>query len=574
MHLKIIIHKKITFLLTFMQLILVGSISAQNLDWVAHIGGFSNEIPYDLTVDDSGYVYSTGSFWGTVDFDPSPDSMFLSSAGFAEEVFVQKLDGDGNLIWAKNFGGPVLQWSSSLVVDDLYNVYTTGIYYDTVDFDPDTAAVAILEGNTDMKVFVQKLDANGNFVWVKSLGGSSYIRSESMTVDNSNNIYITGYFGDTIDFDPGPGISNKISNGMSDIFIVKLDENGNFVWVKTIGGTGSDKGTFLTGDGSNNIYLSGFFYDTVDFDPNSGVVNLSTDSIYMNPFVLKLDENGNFVWAKSMGGSDYGTAEGIAIDPVGNVLTIGQFMGTMDFDPNIGTFNLTATGLSDIYIQKLDGNGNFIWAKGFGGSQPDLAAAIDVDNLGNIYTTGTFYGTADFDPGAGVQNVSVTGRYDAYVQKLDAAGNFVWAFNIGGYNRDNGVAIAVDHDRNVYTIGDFEETADFDPGAGVLNITAKNVSDIFIQKLDSTTNVSITKVELPLVKIYPNPTNGLINVDLGHQVDVSIAVYTLDGQLIYYKENIYEQIHQVDLKESVGVFFLEIDAQNKKQHFKLIKNHE
>src|SRR5690606_26678071 len=105
---------------------------------------------------------------------------------------------------------------------------------------------------------------------------------------------------------------------------------------------------------------------------------------------------------------------------------------TVDFDPGNGVFNLTSADFEDIFISKLDANGNFVWAKRIGGTGSDFGYAISIDNNGNIYTTGAFMGTADFDPGTGSYTMSSSGFFDAFILKLDANGNFVWAKQFSG----------------------------------------------------------------------------------------------------------------------------------------------
>ena len=138
-----------------------------------------------------------------------------------------------------------------------------------------------------------------------------------------------------------------------------------------------------------------------------------------------------FQSAKQMGGtgSDYGNS--IVLDGSGNVYTTGFFEAAVDFDPGVGVANLTSTGAWDVFINKLDASGNFLWAKKLGGVGNDVAYSIALDGSGNIYTTGFFEGTADFDPGIGVVNLTSAGGWGIFISKLDASGNFLWAKQLG-----------------------------------------------------------------------------------------------------------------------------------------------
>ncbi|MBK7651576.1 MAG: hypothetical protein IPJ20_13745 [Flammeovirgaceae bacterium] len=152
-----------------------------------------------------------------------------------------------------------------------------------------------------------------------------------------------------------------------------------------------------------------------------------------------------------------------------NVYYTGQFFGTVDFNPGPGTSNMTSAGGYDFYIGKLDASGNFLWAKSLGGLNPDVSYSIDVDALGNVFASGGFNGTVDFNPGPGTNNLTSNGSEDVFVLKLDPSGNFSWARSFGGNNFDSANSIKVDNLGNIITLGTFEGTADFDPGAGINN---------------------------------------------------------------------------------------------------------
>src|SRR6185369_16966117 len=178
----------------------------------------------------------------------------------------------------------------------------------------------------------------------------------------------------------------------------------------------------------------------------------------------------SFCWAKRMGGTatlDDGYS--ITVDDSGNVYTTGRFQGTADFDPGAGTFNLTSSSGSDIFISKLDADGSFVWAKKLG---TGTGHSIAHDHSGNIYSTGEFSGTSDFDPGAGIFNLTSAGLDDIFISKLDASGNFVWAKRVGGTQLDNSYSISVNDSGYVYITGFFFGTADFDPGAGSFTLTS------------------------------------------------------------------------------------------------------
>jgi gliding motility-associated-like protein len=403
--------------------------------------------------------------------------LFSAQHSFSQEV--PKLE------WAKSMGGSQGDFGQDIAIDASGNVYSTGRHYATGDFDPGTSVFNLTTPGGDHNVFVSKVDKNGNFVWAKSMGGSNTDYGYSIAVDASGNVFTTGHFAGTADFDPGPGTFNLTSAGNDDIFVSKLDTDGNFVWAVRIGSTFLDYAYNMTIDNTGNIYITGLFRGTVDFDPGGAVFNItSSTGTANNAYILKLDTNSNFVWAKAFVGSNT-IGNAVFIDPLLNVYAVGYFVGTTDFNPGTSTFNLTASGIEDAFITKLDVNGDFLWAKSFGGSNNTRIADVTVDGGGSIYTTGYFLGTTDFDPGAGIDNHTSVGTTDIFISKLNSNGDFIWAKPLGGTSSDGGLGIITDAGGNVLTSGRFGSTMDFDPGPGVFNLTSAGG---FLSKLDSNGN--------------------------------------------------------------------------------------
>lgn len=391
---------------------------------------------------------------------------------------------DIGFAWANRLGGSFDDESWSVAVDVSGNIYTVGYFQGMVDFDPGPGEFNLVSaGNFD--IFVRKMDVDGHFIWARRMGGSATDWAFSIALDVSGNVYITGRFQGTADFDPGPAVFNLSSAGNFDIFVSKLDTAGNFMWARRMGGSGDDRGYFIALDASGNIYTAGYFSGTSDFNPDPltafNLISVGSSDI----FVSKLDVDGNFVWARRMGGSVTDWALYMTLDLSGNIYTTGRFQGTADFDPGPGIFNLVSGGNFDIYVSKLDTAGNFVWAKQMGGSGYEGGYAIASDTLGNIYITGEFEGTADFDPGPGVFNLAAMGMYDTYVCKLDTAGNFLWAKQIGGDVNALPYCIVMDASGKMYITGSFQGTVDFDPGPDVFNMTSAGSYDIFICQLDT-----------------------------------------------------------------------------------------
>ncbi len=170
-------------------------------------------------------------------------------------------------------------------------------------------------------------------------------------------------------------------------------------WARQFGGENSAVGFSVAVDASGNVYTTGAFRETVDFDPGPGVFDMTAIGFGSNIFVTKLDSAGKLVWARQFGGGGSGGGRSVAVDAAGNVYTTGIFGGTADFDPGAGFFNLTASGQTAPFVTKLDSAGRFVWAKTMGGGDPSWGASVAVDVSGNVYLTGFFRSNRDFDPG-------------------------------------------------------------------------------------------------------------------------------------------------------------------------------
>ena len=393
--------------------------------------------------------------------------------------------------WTKAFGGTGWDEASSVATDSNGNMYVVGDFPNTVDFDPG-AGVDNRTSAGSYDVFVSKYDASGNYQWTKAFGGTSNEYAHSVAVDTSGNVYLGGYFGNTVDFDAGAGVDNRTSAGSHDAFLSKYDASGNYQWTKAFGGTGGDGVIPVAIDSSGNVYIGGSFENTVDFDPGAGVDNRTSAGSY-DAFLSKYDASGNYQWTKAFGGTGEDEVTSVAINSSGNVYLGGYFANTVDFDPGAGVDNRTSAGIYDAFLSKYDASGNYQWTKAFGGTGVDLAWPLATDSSGNVYLGARFENTVDFDPGAGVDNRTSAGSSDAFISKYDASGNYQWTKAFGGTGDDGATSVAIDSSGNVYLGGFFENTVDFDPGAGVDNWASAGIDDVFISKYDGSGNYQWTK---------------------------------------------------------------------------------
>jgi gliding motility-associated-like protein len=387
-------------------------------------------------------------------------------------------------------------------VDQFGNVYSAGLFQRTVDFDPGPGLFTMTATNQyEEAIYITKLDADGNFVWARQIPALVEFGEVELKVDKVGNVYLVSNFTETADMDPGPGVVTVTPIGSKDAFVMKLDTNGNLVWVKQFGGPGDTvpAANVLEIDKDNNIIVCGLFNNTVDFDPGPGTFNL-TSTAHLQAYIVKLSNNGDLIWAKQFGNSPvvYSGANIVDVrcDANGDIVVVGGFSGTCDFDPGTGIFNLTGKGLQDGFIAKLTTDGNLVWAKGITntGDQYNYlvqSRAVEIDSKNNIVIAGAFIGTFDFDPGPAIHNISAN-PYDCYILKLTAQGDFIWVRQIGGQESDLGNDLVLDANDNVYVAGTFGGSVDLDPGAGVV-LTAQNGASAIIKLTSSGNFVSASQ---------------------------------------------------------------------------------
>ncbi len=232
-----------------------------------------------------------------------------------------------------------------------------------------------------------------------------------------------------------------------------------------IGGSGDDSINAMAVDSSGNVYLAGSFQGTVDFDLGDGLSTL-TSAGGNDAFVAKYSPSGALVWVRAGGGISSDVATSVVVDDSDNVIVGGSFSQAANF----GGTGLTSNGSTDALIWKLDSAGNTLWARGIGGTAIDETRGLDVNSTGQIAATGFFSATADFDPGAGIQNLTSAGSTDIFVLRLSTAGNLVWVRQLGGTGADRGEGIHITAAGNVTTAGSFSSTVDFNPAGGNNNV--------------------------------------------------------------------------------------------------------
>jgi hypothetical protein len=525
-------------------------------DWVQVATGSKDVYATASCVDVLGNSYVTGVFKGTVDFDPSGSSLNLSAVG-QTDVFVQKFNPSGNLIWTKVFGGSHIDESSAIVTDAAGGVYITGYYYYTSDFDPGPDTFN-LTANAGSDAFALKLDANGDFDWAISLGGDGAGQEGlvDIKIDAQKNIYLTGEFSGTADFDLNAGQAIYTAAGCGaclDVFILKMDSSLNHIWSKVLTGTGWEYSAGLEIDANGNIYIGGIFANTVDFDPSSNVLNIPVNG-GRDFFIEKLDSMGDFVWVKTLGGHYNDYLSDFCLDAQGNIYMIGSVEDSLDMDPGTGV--VMQYGAAD-YLLQLDANGNYIRSTIFENSTGRMhSSECRIDADGFLYLLGIFSQKVDFDAGPNSYPLISWGSNDAYILKLASDGSFIWVRSFGSFGHEAVKALSLDQWGNLYISGGYHYSVDFDLGTDTLYHTAQGVlKDMYHLKLtqDFTPVVKIKK-DAFVVRVFPNPASKNIFVE-SKESALQVALFDMNGSLLL-EQNSLDNTIDLDVSKLPSASYL------------------
>ncbi len=458
---KISLMKKNILLLYILTCFLSFRSYSQNWAWAKGAGGNQKVESYAIAIDSAGNSYVTGWFEANLEFGSTTLNATVGSNVYASDIFVAKYDRDGNFVWARRAGGTNYDYGNGIATDPSGNVYVTGLFIGTATF----GSLSITSTTVDYDVFIAKYDPNGNVLWVNKGGGSVWDVGNAVTTDHMGNCYITGGYRNTATF----GTTSFTSAGNYDIFVAKYDTNGNFVWAKSAGGTGDDRGQSISVDASGNSYLTGFFKGTMTV-ATSTITSAGNSDI----FLMKYNAAGTPQWAKRAGGTDADEGNSIKVQPSGNLYVTGYFTDTATF----GTTTVNGYGNADIFVGKFDFKGDLIWVKKYGGLQNDKGYGISLDTFSNVFVTGSFWGTGQFD----TISLASSNQDDAFVAGINNTGTTKWVLKGGGVNIDVSRGIASNSYGRCYITGFYSGSAMFD----TLSISGVNDNDLFVAKIDST----------------------------------------------------------------------------------------
>lgn len=346
-------------------------------------------------------------------------------------LYITKYSKSGEQQWFQRFEVSEFAYTENIVTDNNNDIYIVGYFEGTLIIDSDTL---IAETNQLNNMFIAKLNSDGEVQWTKQFGSTENDFAHDIAIDNNNNLLICGVVKGTVDFD---GFQIEAGN-ISQRFVLKCTENGIVQWVKIISGTVEAEKPFLDVDSQGNIYIASSFQADIDYQ-SAGVYSNNVDV-----FLLKLNTNGDLVWLTGAGGTTMvpDRVQYINVDDNGNVLITGKYSDDMIFDSH----TLNSNGSTDAFLAKYNTNGNCIWAKSIGGTNNDEGFSAAVDKTGDIYATGIYKAPLSIAD----STLSSYGGQDIYLAKFTSFGDFQWITNVGGASVEYPKGIIIDSKNNLY----------------------------------------------------------------------------------------------------------------------------
>jgi len=443
---------------------------SSQVGWGLSWGGSSHDYAYDVATDGDGNIYVSGTFSSITDFDPGPGTAERTAQGFWD-TFLSKFDSTGTYQWVRTwapdeYGTFPEVTPTGLAVDQNGNLYVCGNFNNSVDFDP-TSGIDEHSSQGGFDPYVVRLDSDGNYLGASTWGGSLNHKAYDIAVENSGNIFITGFYKGLTDFDPGMGIHAETATDNMDMFLLRLDLNGDFVWVYTRGDAeDSDYGVSVALDDLGFAYLGG----------NSPDMH-----------VIKVNPSGNMEWM-TVWDSGAGEMYDLIVDGSYATYITGEY-DILDFDPGPGIDTHWDNGYGDAFLIKLGPDASYDWGYSFGEDRYDWGVGLSVDSENNLYFTGNFYSDhIDLNPGSGedFKNIAWDAK-GAFITKLTQDGSYIWGRHWefpDGEGDDELYGLAVDQSGNAYTTGNFQSAqVDFDPGLGTDWHSPKKGHDGFLIKV-------------------------------------------------------------------------------------------
>jgi hypothetical protein len=429
--------------------------------WSKHFGGSGADTGYATAIDANGNRIVAGIFQNTANFGGGS----VSSRGFTD-IFVAKYSPSGAHLWSRTFGGTGDDRPQAVAVDGNGNVLVAGYFQNTVNFGGGSRTSA-----GDYDIFLAKYSVAGEHLWSKRFGDTTDDKAYAVAVDSRDNVLVTGYFRNRVDF--GGGVLSG-SLGAPATFIAKYGTNGGHLWSRLTINTLKSGGNGIAVDASDNVVVSGYFSGDADFDSTDGYGNDLLSSVgYTDIYLAKYSAGGAYLWGRGFGGIYNDEGLGVAVDAAtGNIAVTGTFMNSINF----GGGNLASAGGTDGFLAQFSATGGYRWARRFGSSSNDASNGVGMNNRGELTITGSFAGSVNLGGGT----LASAGGTDGFVAKYAENGAHLWSQRLGGSGADTAYAVAVDAvTGNATLTGYFSNAVNFGGG----NLSSAGSWDAFLLDL-------------------------------------------------------------------------------------------
>jgi Secretion system C-terminal sorting domain len=500
--------------------------SAQTVAWAETADSINLQGNVMHASDAAGNVYACGTFTG-LHITLGATTITNDSVG-GTQMFLVKYDASGNVVWAKkgcmtNFWGDV-----ALALDGFGHVFVTGLFNaPSISF----GTLSLTNPSWRDNVFLVKYDTSGNALWARTSDNHTVWADQtevnSIATDASGNVYLGGFCAEpSISFGADTLNLSVLDSGVAP-FLVKYDSSGSATWVRGADSMASGEIFSVATDNSGSVFVTGYFNaSSITF----GATTLLSDSpgtANYNIFLVKYSSSGDVLWAKhpvGCGTNNIGTA--LAIDQLGEPYLSGVFTSsTLSFGTSVLTND--SVGTMDVFFAKYDTAGNVIWAKQGIGKADDYTRFTYADGVGNLYISGAFNSPSLV---FGADTIVNNGTTNAFLLKYDSSGAIVWAKGYGGTGSAFGASVSGCGAGQLYMLGGFTDpTITFDTctrsGTG---------SDMFLIRIDNvTTLLPQAPKSMGGIKVYPNPNDGNLIVDVKDNDLQEIEIVDFLGRVVY-----------------------------------------
>ncbi len=403
----------------------------------------------DIYTTPNGTVFNTGNFSGSVDFNPDIVGAELKTSLGYSDIYLTKTNADGSLDWVKNFGGQSNDIVKAMFVSDDY-IYLVGVFSDTADVNP-SEDVYNLVSNGKEDGFILKLSYQGTLLSASRLGGSENDAIYSIMADSVDNIFVSGYFSNSTDFDLLQSGQARTAIGLKDMFIAKYQSTGQLEYATTIGSVGNEslKSTYLKEDGS--IYVSGIFNKQMAVTTQSGLTVLDTKGS-TDVLMAHIGTTGEINWIKSYGGKK--SDEVSSIIGLNDVIYLsGSFSDSVNFSDELNPVIKVSQGASDTYLLQLDTNGIFKKVITGGSVLTDKTTDLIFDGNKGLITTGYFQDLYTLNTLASTITLASKGLIDPFQLLFDTTLNFIGGGSSGSASNDFYNQIYIDNYHQLFVTG-------------------------------------------------------------------------------------------------------------------------